>query len=132
MYAITAGRVVPAKHILLPWAIKSLTGNVELISTINRLDHGMSYTKLEELDTALCLNKLALEPELGVALPTNTYPRVPATFAFDNIDQIEETLSGGGTSHRVNGIIVQPQVDTVPLRPKEYEPQVQPNTITLS
>ena len=27
-------------------------------------------------------------------------------------DRLEETLSGGGTSHRVNGIIVQPQVST--------------------
>ena len=28
--------------------------------------------------------------------------------AYDNIDALEETLSGTGTSHRVNGIIVQP------------------------
>ena len=27
--------------------------------------------------------------------------------AFDNIDRLENTLSGGGTSHRVNGIAVQ-------------------------
>lgn len=30
--------------------------------------------------------------------------------------RLEETLSGGGTSHRVNGIIVQPQVSTVSLQ----------------
>ena len=27
--------------------------------------------------------------------------------AFDNIDRLEGTLSGGGTSHRVNGIAIQ-------------------------
>ena len=30
--------------------------------------------------------------------------------AFDNIDRLENTLSGGGTSHRINGIAVQHEV----------------------
>ena len=30
--------------------------------------------------------------------------------AWDNIDSLEETLTGSGTSHRVNGIAVQPRV----------------------
>ena len=29
VYAISAGTQKPAKHILLPWAVKSLTGNVQ-------------------------------------------------------------------------------------------------------
>ena len=114
VYAITGGRVIPAKHILLPWGIKSLTGNVEVIKLLNRFGHGMSYDKLEEMDTALCIQKLSTEHDHGVILPTNTHPCVPATLAFDNIDRLEETLSGGGTSHRVTGIIVQPQVMNVP------------------
>jgi len=32
--------------------------------------------------------------------------------AFDTIDTQEETISGAGTAHRVNGIIVQPQTLT--------------------
>ena len=31
------------------------------------------------------------------------------TLAWDNIDRIEETLSGKGTLHRVNGIVEQPK-----------------------
>ena len=31
------------------------------------------------------------------------------TLAWDNIDRLEETLSGENTSHRVNGIAVQPK-----------------------
>ena len=46
-------------------------------------------------------------------------PHIPTTLAFDNIDRIEETLSGAGTSHRVNGILVQPLVPTVEPPPKE-------------
>ncbi len=30
---------------------KTLTGNVELVEIMNRLDHGCSYTALEEIDT---------------------------------------------------------------------------------
>ena len=37
----------------------------------------------------------------------NIRPFVGTTLAWDNIDRLEETLSGGGTSHRVNGIAVQ-------------------------
>ena len=36
VFAITRGRFKPAKHILLSSAVKSLTGNVELIQLLNR------------------------------------------------------------------------------------------------
>ena len=110
IYAVSGGTQVPAKHILLPWGVKTLTGNVELIKVLNRLGHGVCYSRLEELETALSLKKQERE---GVFLPTTSHPNVPTVLAFDNIDRLEETLSGSGTSHRVNGIIVQPQVNTV-------------------
>lgn len=122
IYAVSGGKVVPAKHILLPWGLKSLTGNVELIKMLNRLGHGISYSKLEELDTALCLQKQMKEADQGIILPSSCHPCIPTSLAFDNIDRLEETLSGGGTSHRVNGIIVQPQVHTA--KPPETEPQL--------
>ena len=42
-----------------------------------------------------------------IPLPDNIQPHVSTTLAWDNIDHLEETLSGEGTSHRVNGIAVQ-------------------------
>ena len=36
--------------------------------------------------------------------------RLFTTLAWDNIDRLEETTSGEGTSHRVNGIAVQPRI----------------------
>ena len=87
----------------------SISGNVELIQILNRLGHGISYSQLEEVDTALCLQKLAMTPEDGVPLPSNiVHPGTDTVFAFDNIIRLEGTLSGGGTSHRVNGIALQP------------------------
>ena len=107
-FAITRARYKPVKHILLAFAVKSLTGNVELIQLLNRLGHGIAYTQLEEIDTFLCLQTLAMAAENCIPLPGNIHPYTSTTLAFDNIDRIEGTLSGGGTSHRVNGIDVQP------------------------
>ncbi|KAL1262233.1 hypothetical protein QQF64_007498 [Cirrhinus molitorella] len=106
VYAVTCGKVKPTKHIVLPFAVKSLTGNVELIKILNRLGHGVSYSQVEEIDTALCLQKQAASAD-AIPLPQNIKPGLFTTLAWDNIDRLEETISGEGTSHRVNGIAVQ-------------------------
>ena len=110
IHSVTYGKHKMPKHILLPYAVKSLTGNVELIQMLNRLGHGLSYSQIEELDTALCLQKMAMTEAESVPLPEANQPFIFTTLAWDNIDRLEETLSGGGTSHRVNGIVVQPRV----------------------
>ena len=109
VFAVTGGQTKPPKHIMLPFAVKSLTGNTELIRTLNRLGHGVSYSQVEEIDTALCLQKRE-RSQTGVALPSNIYHGIFTTLAWDNIDRLEETTSGEGTSHRVNGIAVQPRI----------------------
>ena len=47
---------------------------------------------------------------MGVALPSNIYQEVFTTLAWDNIGCLEETTSGDGTSHQLNGIAVQPRI----------------------
>ena len=110
IYATSCGQSKPPKHILLSYGVKTLTGNVELIQMLNRLGHGVSYTQLEENDTALCLQKMAANLNQRVVLPAVIQPNVFTNLAWDNIDRLEETLTGGGTTHRVNGIAVQPKV----------------------
>ena len=56
-----------------------------------------------------------------IPLPDNIQPHVSTTLAWDNIDRLEETLSGEGTSHRVNGIAVQA---------KHFGPQLPPESST--
>ena len=107
VYTVTCGRQKTPKHVLLPYGIKTLTGNVELIQMINRLGHGVSYHQLEENDTALCLQRLASALNERVILPQNIQPYVFTNLSWDNIDRLETT--GAGTSHRVNGIAVQPR-----------------------
>ena len=40
VYAVSGGSQVPPKPILLPVAVKALTGNVELVQILNRFGHG--------------------------------------------------------------------------------------------
>ena len=107
VFGITRGRIKPAKRVLLPSAGKSLTRNVELIQLLNRLGHGIAYSQLEELNSSLCLQKLCMAQQTGFPLPGNIHPHTDTILVFDNIDRLENTLSGGGTSHRFNGIAVQ-------------------------
>lgn len=107
VFGASGGRQNPPKHILLPYAVKSLTNNGELIHILNCCDHGIAYSQLEEINTALCLQKLAVTSSNEVPLLDNIRPFIKTTLAWDNVDRLEETLSGEGTSHRVNGIAVQ-------------------------
>ena len=93
VYAVTCGKTKPPKHILLLFAVKSLTGNTELIQILNQLGHSLSYSQIEEVDTTLCLQKLERSVD-DVALPGDIYPFVSTTLAWDNIDRLEETISG--------------------------------------
>ena len=71
IYAVTRGQHKPPKHLLLPYLVKTLTGNVEIIQTLNKLGHGVSHSQLEENDTALCLQKLAASLNERVVLPAS-------------------------------------------------------------
>ena len=94
---------------MLPYVVKSLTGCVEIIRLLNQSGHGLSRSKLQEFDAAVCLHKMSMN-EGSVAIPRGVKPSVQVTLAYNNIDRLEETLGGGGTSHSVKSIIIQPRV----------------------
>lgn len=77
VYSVNSGRRKPPKHILLPFAVKSLTGNVELVKIVG---HGVSYDQLQEIDTALCIEKLN-RFEDNVPIPECIQPNIPTTLA---------------------------------------------------
>ena len=51
----------------------------------------------------------AQRQENGCILPSNISQGIFSIFAFDNNDLLEETLSGHGTTHCTNGIVIQRQ-----------------------
>ena len=69
---------------------------------------------------------MASTPENSIPLPGNIKPYTSTTLAWDNVDRVEEALSGEGTWQRVNGIAIQarhfgpdlPRVDVTPILSK--------------
>jgi len=55
--------------------------NVELIQMLSRCGHGIAYTQIEEINTALCLQKMAVTADNDVRLPKN----IQATLVWDII-----------------------------------------------
>ena len=81
-----------------------MTGNFKLIKIINRLGHGVSYTKLADVDTAYAIQNISTNSGL---MPEEIQPYQQASIVYGNFDSLGETLSGAGTTHSVNGIVIQ-------------------------
>ena len=110
LYSVSNGKLQPPKHILLHTTVKALTGNNELVTILNRLGHGVSYSIWEENEKALCLQKLATMKDGSLPLPKDLHLVIPTQVAWDNIGRLMETCTGAASKHRVNGIAVQPVV----------------------
>ena len=53
LFVVSNGGKRTPKHVSLLMTIKCLTGSPELITILNCLGHGMSYTKVEEEETGM-------------------------------------------------------------------------------
>ena len=120
IYAVNNGRVLTPKHIALPLSVKNWTGSAEVVMTLNRFGHGISYTAIEELKTAMA-EKQIQHPTSGCVPPSNIVHKVFSIFCYDNNDLQEETLSGKGTTHCTNGTVIQRQTHGCHLQPDEKE-----------
>ena len=99
------GAKIPAKHLQVGLALKSLTGSRKVIELLNRLGHSINYSAVEEIETELtfegtkenCLvpQQMTMDSEAGVGLK------------FDNFDRFVETLSSKDTLHNTVGIAYQ-------------------------
>ncbi|XP_070560592.1 uncharacterized protein [Ptychodera flava] len=96
------GRKVTPKHLSLGMAVRHMTGSSSLIGLLNGLGHCISHSSVLEHDTALALQQLHSD-----GLPPGFCQEVFTTLVWDNNDFGEETLSGKGTTHNTNGIIIQ-------------------------
>ena len=93
-YAVHQGKKLTPKSILLPLLIKSLTNNTELITTISRLGHSVSYTKLGEVITEVAYSRIDNNVDGMISLPEKCKKGCFTMLVEDNIDRIEETLTG--------------------------------------
>ena len=109
LYAVSKGRQKAPKYVALSLTVKNLTGSKEMITLLNRYDHGIFYDQVLQIDTRLVEKQLETELN-GVIVPRIIQPNMFSTFCWDDIDILEETLSGQGTTYCTNGIVVQRQV----------------------
>lgn len=103
LYIVQRGRAKPPKHITLGMALKSITGSKKLVQVMNRFGHCVNYSCLEELETATAEALKGREK----ACPEDTIPGLPMGLAFDNFDELTQTLSGSDTLHDTMGILYQ-------------------------
>ena len=87
------GRVKTPKSVLYPY-IKSLTNNTELINITCRLRQEVSYSLLEELSTEISYQRLEAVEEGSGCLPEDCKTGTFTIEVNDNINRLEETLSG--------------------------------------
>ena len=59
VHCVSRGRIKMPKHVTLPLTVKSLTGNAEPVTILNRFGHALSYSQIEELETPLAEKEIA-------------------------------------------------------------------------
>lgn len=106
IYSVSKGRIKTPKHVSLPMTVKNLTGSAQMVNLLNNFGYGIAYSQLLEVETAIAEKQLD-KCDNGICLPSNIQPNVFSVFCWDNNDIMEETLSGKGTTHCTNGIIIQ-------------------------
>ena len=78
---------------LLGSIVKTITNNNELVTILNRLEHGVSYSVLQELNTENAYQMQEQQLSVDIIIHVETENREFAENVADNIDRNEETLS---------------------------------------
>ena len=75
---------------------------------MNRFGSSVAESQLAEIETAMAEKLIAEQSQQGVFIPSNISlsSNVFVSFCWDNNDIAEETLSGKGTTHCTNGILL--------------------------
>ncbi|GBN57516.1 hypothetical protein AVEN_9715-1 [Araneus ventricosus] len=84
-------------------AVRHVTRSARIINILNGLGHCISHSAVLKYDTELAEMQLNSVDCFPVGIVSSKF----ATFVWDNIDLCEETVTGHGTTHSTNGIIVQ-------------------------
>ncbi len=115
IYSVSNGRLLTPKSVLFPAVVKSLCNNTEVLRMPNKLGHGISYDLVQEIETEHALYVINEKRANKVVIPEedmiNSADNDIAVMIADNIDNLERTVTGFGTSHRVNSILVTKKVE---------------------
>lgn len=116
VYIASKGKKFTHKSLALAMATRHITGSVKLVKILHGLGHCVSPATVYKHDSALALS--CNNTDQNLIIPRNINPGSFSTIIWDNNDFNEETVSGKGTTHVANGIIVQKKSNDTPLLPK--------------
>ena len=88
-------------------AVKHITGCKQVVTFLNRFDHGISTSQLQEMETCLAQKNVQAQLDQEVYLLPSIQVGSWMTLCWDYNDICKETLSGKGTTHCTNGIAIQ-------------------------
>ena len=87
-------------HPFNPTVVKSLCNNTEVIKIINQYGHGISYDKVEEIETEYASKVVDEQEQSRVIIPegvtTNNCDSSVALMVADDIDNLENTMTSHG------------------------------------
>ena len=110
VFCVTNGAIKTPKSVLFPSVVKGICNNTEVLKLINKYGHGISYELIDEIETESALKVISDQKENRVVIPVDLEEMERSSsvgiMIADNNDNLEYTLSGSGTSHRVNSILV--------------------------
>ena len=84
--------------------VRHLSGSAQLIGLLNGFGYSVSTSVVLNHDTAIANQEMRRGDN---ALPPSIQPGKHTILIYDNNDFGEETLTGRGTTHNTNGIVVQ-------------------------
>ena len=88
--------------------LKSLTGQRKVVELLNHLGHSIGYHQTEELETKLAEDIRDRNTKIPDGL--NAQQGLSTALAWDNFDELIETLSGKNTLHDTMGICYQNKI----------------------
>ena len=102
IYNTTGGRVKPMKHVMLGLGMKSITGSRKVVEILNSYGHSISYHLVEEKETEMATKIM----DRHLATPDGIERKAGkcTSLAWDNYDELNQTLSGRDTLHDTVGI----------------------------
>ena len=104
VYAEAKGKKQTQKALALGMTVRQVSGSTKLVDILHGLGHSVSSSTVCKHDTALASISNVSE---NVIIPRNIHVGRFTTIVWDNNDFSEETLTGKGTTHVVNGIVIQ-------------------------
>lgn len=113
MYLESKGANPTPKSLALGLTLRHMTGSKSVSRLLSGFGHACSYDTTVRLETMLALKQVHDSDTLPPGFSKKTF----TVLVYDNIDFSEETLTGHGTTHHTNGLMIQLKSQDCPAAP---------------